>query len=217
MHLVPFVCASAYVYIIMDASFLSDVKQHPVNSSHYSPYKNYLKQGSFTKRDIAHSTEDPFIRAQALLSDIHYSFGRVRKTYKKQGTERLSRMAPGPALATAKPPERHEDTPVRELEDSPALEKGFERVKARLPAIPRPSQSMSKSPPAVRHSSVPFLTSAEWEQLQQAYRSRLSALKSKLQKRITVQFTRANDNGIFPAAINSLRANTSLSSALEHE
>lgn len=195
-----------------------DTKQHPVNSSHYSPYKNYLKQGSFTKRDLPHSTEDPFIRAQALLSDIHYSFGRVRNTYKAQGVERLGRMAPGPAIAGLnKPPERPEETPTQDLEESMALEKGFERVKAKLPIIPRQNVSMSKSPHATRYSSVPFLTNSEREQLQTAFRSRLTDLKSKLQKRISVQMTRANDHGIFPAAVNSLRANTSLSSALEHE
>lgn len=195
-----------------------DTKQHPVNSSHYSPYKNYLKQSSFAKRDLPHSSEDPFTRAQALLSGIHYSFGRVRNTYKAQGTERLGRMAPGPAIAGMnKLPEMPENTPVRDLDDSVVLEKGFERVKAKLPNLPRASQSLSKSPQASRHSSVPFLTSSEREQLQNAFRSRFSDLKSKLQKRISAQMTRANDNGIFPAAVNSLRANTSLSSALEHE
>lgn len=202
----------------MDSSPLPDIKSHPVNSSHYSPYKNYLKQGTFAKKEGLPSTEDTDIRAKALLKDMNYHLGRVRAGSKTENKQKIGRMAPGPAIKGKNYLVAVPDVEIKvNVEGNSVLEKGFERVKVKIPAINRSLIVSKPSSTSPKYSSQPFLSSADKSQLQESFRSRLHQLKAKLQHRATVELNRANGKRIFPPDVNQLRANSSLNSALEHE
>ncbi len=72
-------------------------KQYPVNSSHFSPYKNYIKHSAFAKRTTLHPalSLDPLQRAKEVLTDMHYSFGRVHPVQPLLSSFHAGKLAPG--------------------------------------------------------------------------------------------------------------------------
>lgn len=194
-------------------------KQYPVNSSHFSPYKNYIKRSAFAKRTTLHPalSLDPLQRAKEVLTDMHYSFGRVHPVKPILSSFYAGKLAPGPCspiLRAPMPP----FPGYSQDQGTVSLEKGFAKVKVQLPALQRPAPLLSKStsPRAAGRTTSPILTTADRERLRTAFRTRLKSLKTSMTKRVKNTVSKHHKHRIFPEDVNDFRAQTSVNSAVEY-
>jgi len=195
-------------------------KQYPVNSSHFSPYKDYARHSPFAKRSTFRfaPSQSPLQRAKEVLSDMHYSYGRVHRIQPLLASSRVGKLAPGPCSPDFKRPIPPFPEQFEEEKSSTSLEKGFAKVKLQLPALKRPENvHKSTSPRGVCKTIEPILSPADKEKLQIAFRTRLKTLKTTMTRRIRNKVSKQHKYHIFTEEINDFRAQTSLSSAIEYQ
>ena len=194
-------------------------KQYPVNSSHFSPYKNYIKHSAFAKRTTLHPalSLDPLQRAKEVLTDMHYSFGRVHPVQPILSSFHAGKLAPGPCSPNLRAP-MPPFPGYSEDQGTVSLEKGFAKVKVQLPALQRPVQLLSKStsPRAAGRTTTPILTTADRERLRTAFQTRLKSLKTSMTRRVRNTVSKHHKHHIFPEDVNDFRAQTSVNSAIEY-
>ena len=206
-----------------DKTDLAIGKQYPVNSTHFSPNKNYTRHTVFAKGSSTPmgNLQDPLERAKELFLDINYSFGRIRHRKPLFANANFAKLAPGPCNQVIK----RELPPLPDTSEVDKvtfhLEKGFSKVTTKPGISPlkrdKAAASKSTSPRMIRKTAVPMLSTTDRERLKTAFRSRLRTIRTTLERRVSNTVHRHQKHHIFSEEVNDIRTQTSLSSAVEYQ